>query len=51
MSRPIKPFKCRDCGESRPHNFDAAYKSLCADCRRYKERMRYWQARGRYLEK
>lgn len=49
MSRPTQQCKCRSCGEMDEAQFDAGYKSLCSGCRRYNERLRYWQARGRYM--
>lgn len=51
MSRPLQPFRCRSCGELDEAQFSAGYKSLCSGCRRYNERLRYWQQRGRYTQR
>lgn len=51
MTRPVQQHKCRSCGEMDESQFSAGYKSLCSGCRRYNERLRYWQARGRYINR
>lgn len=34
MSRPIKPYLCKHCGETNPAMFPSRYKSVCKACRK-----------------
>lgn len=39
MSRKLKPYKCKRCGEERPEKFYGSYKTTCGKCQRVRKRL------------